>query len=107
MKTFSEWLVSEVEKVGITAQNPNAPIATATNQPKLTTPTAEEEAKKLRDLQRNIENLKKKLTGAARKDLQTGSKTNPHQNLEIILNSKNPNDKAALLNYMQALATTR
>jgi hypothetical protein len=107
MKTFSEWLVNEVEKVGITAQNPNAPIATATNQPKLTTPTAEEEAKKLRDLQKNIENFKKKLTGAAKKDLQIGSKTNPHQNLEGILKSQNPDDKAALLKYMQALATTR
>lgn len=107
MKTFSEWLINEVEKVGITAQNPNAPVATATKQPKLTTPTAEEEAKELKKQQTNIENFKKKLTGAARKDLQTGSKTNPHQNLETILNSNNPDDKAALLNYMQALATTR
>lgn len=107
MKTFSEWLVSEVEKVGITAQNPNAPIATATNQPKLTTPTAEEEAKKLKKQQENIKNLKNKLTSAAKKDLQAGSNTNPHQNLKTILNSKNPDDEAALLNYMQALATTR
>ena len=93
MKTFSEWLVSEVDVAGVTAPNPTTGSAQTTDASLKQTAEMKKRADELKKKEEEIKKTQQKLRVAQAADLKTNNPNNPHQNVENIIKS---NQKAVV-----------
>ena len=90
MKTFYEWLLSEVDVVGITAPNPaTSPAQTTTDTSLKQTAEMKKRADELKKKEEEIKKTQQKLRIAQATDLKTNDPINPHKNIKDII-KKNP-----------------
>lgn len=87
MKTFSEWLVSEVDVAGVTAPNPTTGSAQTTDASLKQTAEMKKRADELKKKEEEIKKTQQKLRVAQAADLKTNNPINPHQNVKNIIKS--------------------
>lgn len=96
MKTFSEWLFSEVDVAGITAPNPTASSASGVGSSLKQTADMKKRADELKKKEEEIKRTQQKLRSAQAADLQKNDPVNPHQNVKNII-TKNPESVVDIL----------
>lgn len=103
MKTFSEWLLSEVDVAGITAPNPTASSSQTTDASLKQTAEMKKTADQLKKKEQEIKNTQQKLRVAQAADLKTNNPTNPHQNVKNIIK----NNPEAVVDILANIGTIK
>lgn len=85
MKTFSEWLVSEVDVAGVTAPNPTTGSAQTTDASLKQTAEMKKRADELKKKEEKIKRTQQELRIAQATDLKKNDPNNPHQNVKKII----------------------